>query len=84
VASSALRKLFDYPYETYSHRLTDAQRPFAGGSIPQLTERFGVIRKYFPFPNIPSCSPTSAVPLTLIPLGLQGFTDAISSITIET
>lgn len=42
------------------------------------------MRKYLPFPNIPSCSTTSAVPLTLIPLGLQGSTDARSSMTMET
>ena len=42
------------------------------------------MRKYFPLPNMPSCSITSAIPLTLIPLGRHGVTDTRSSITTET
>jgi len=41
------------------------------------------MRKYFPIPKMPSCSITSATPLTLIPLGLHGVTDTRSSMTIE-
>jgi len=33
---------------------------------------------------MPSCTITSATPVTLIPLGLQGDTEAMSSITMET
>jgi len=52
--------------------------------MPQLVVTRGVIRKCFPLPKIPSWSIGSAFPLTLIPLGLQGFTDARSSITRDT
>lgn len=68
----------------YSHFLDTAHRPSVGGSIPQLTVTLGVTRKYFPCPKLPSCSITSAVPLTLIPLGFHGVTVARSSMTIET
>jgi len=54
------------------------------GSTPQLVVTKGVIRKYFPGPNMPLWSMTSALPLTLIPLGLQGSTDTRSSTTSET
>jgi hypothetical protein len=70
-------------YRVY-HRLTEVHSPFLGGSIPQLIDTLGAMRIYLPFPKIPLCSMTSAVPLTLIPLGFHGSTDTRSSTTRET
>ena len=76
-------RAFHRNYHQLAQRLTDGLGPWVG-SIPQLEVRTGVMRMYLPFPNIPSWSRTSALPLTLIPLGLHGSTDAMSSTTNDT
>src|SRR5208283_1421199 len=62
----------------------DVHWPFLAGSIPQLTEIRGVIRRYFPFPKIPVCSTSSAFPRTFMPRTVHGSTDTRSSTTSET